>query len=161
MEITKQRSIKHGYSKTGFYNSWANMTKRCVNSNHISYKNYGGRGIRVCKRWLKFENFLEDMGKSWRPGLQIERIKNNKGYYPDNCCWATREEQNKNKRNNLYVEHDERRQLLVEWSEETGIPYDILYNRIYILNWPPGKALTTPVRKNHERSYTLFRWRNP
>lgn len=91
--------MKHGHNvrRTLTYNSWANMIQRCNNSNHPRYKDYGGRGITVCERWLRFENFLEDMGEA-PPDHTIERKNNDRGYFKKNCKWATRAEQNKNKR---------------------------------------------------------------
>src|SRR3990167_5223353 len=79
--------------------SWINMKIRCYNKNTWYYKNYGGRGIRVCKRWIKsFDNFLSDMGKRLE-GTTLDRIDNDKDYKPSNCRWATISEQNKNRRN--------------------------------------------------------------
>ncbi|MCK5015416.1 MAG: AP2 domain-containing protein [Candidatus Omnitrophica bacterium] len=89
--------MTHGMRNTSEYKVWLDIRQRCNNPNNKSYVNYGGRGITVCEKWLKFENFFEDMGN--RPdGLTIERIDNDKGYYKENCKWATYSEQGRNKR---------------------------------------------------------------
>lgn len=86
--------------KTPEYRVWQNMKQRCFNKNAKSYKNYGGRGIAVCRRWMKFENFFADMGM--RPaGLTIERKNNERNYCPSNCIWATAKVQARNRRPNL------------------------------------------------------------
>ena len=142
----------HGHNKNRIYLTWNQMIQRCTNSNNKEYLNYGGRGIKVCKRWLKFKNFYEDKGKDWKPWLTLERRDNKRGYYPDNCYWATRKQQARNRRNNLYITYDGKTQLLIEWSKETEIPYGTLYNRIYILKWSSQKALTMPVKKYKRKS---------
>jgi hypothetical protein len=96
--------VKHGHGyRTPTYNSWDGMKQRCLNPRNPNYPSYGGRGITVCERWVSFENFLADMGE--RPaGLSLDRVDNDGGYEPGNCRWATRSEQQRNRRRSAYFD---------------------------------------------------------
>lgn len=146
--------IKHGHNKnrksSATYMSWDCMIQRCTNPNNIGYKDYGGNNITVCERWLKFPNFLEDMGE--RPkNTTIDRIRNELGYYKENCRWATPKEQARNRRNNHLITFNRKRQCIVDWAEETGIHVHTIQWRLD-RGWSIEKALTTLVRKKQKKS---------
>jgi len=147
-DILRQRNRKmgttNGMYKLSIYSIWRDMLQRCNNPNNSAYKNYGGRGITVCKRWLKFENFYADMGD--RPkSLTLGRINNEKGYFPDNCSWSTMKAQANNKRNNIKIKFQNQYLTLKEWSEKIGMKYPTLARRIKKYHWPIEKALTKPI----------------
>ena len=137
---------KHGQTGSNTYLSWRAMKKRCGNQNNPSYKYYGGRGIKVCDRWLNsFKNFYEDMGKK-PSGKSLDRINNDGNYEPRNCRWATYKEQGRNRKDNPCYKYKGGKKLLLEIAEETGINYFTLWSRLK-RNWTPEKAFSTPVHR--------------
>jgi hypothetical protein len=146
-ELAGQQRIIHGMTKTREFKIWMKMRQRCLNSSDHAFKDYGGRGITVCDRWINsFENFYADMGDS-PEGMSIDRIDNNKGYSPDNCKWSTDKEQSRNRRNNHMITFNEKTQCLTDWSSELGIKHHTLCVRLNKLNWSIEKALTTPLSR--------------
>lgn len=97
-ESSGDRNRTHGLSEHRLFNTWNSMIYRCSNKNSIGYHNYGGRGIKVCERWGDFKLFLDDMENTFKEGLTLDRINNDKGYYKENCKWSTVSEQTRNKR---------------------------------------------------------------
>lgn len=120
----------HGKARTTTYNSWLAMKSRCSNPNYKSFQRYGGRGITVCDRWREsFEAFLEDMGE--RPdGTTLDRVDPNGNYCPENCRWATVNEQQNNRTSTILVTRCGRTMSVVEWCRELGKSPDSVYKRI-------------------------------
>ena len=105
------------------------MVTRCLCKTSRQYPGYGGRGIQVCKRWLKFENFYADMGPC-PPGLTIERKNNNGHYRPSNCVWATRHAQDRNKRSNVWITYKGKTRCVADWNSHFGLKYNTLAKRL-------------------------------
>ena len=104
------------------YEAWRDMIYRCTKPKHPEYKRYGGRGIRVCERWLSsFILFVEDMGPKTDSYLELERVNNDGDYTPDNCKWATEKEQDRNKRTTRFIEYKGRKQCMTDWATEFEI----------------------------------------
>lgn len=145
VERMRKVSTKHGLYTHSSYSSWAAMLFRCLNPKSSAYKNYGGRGITVCDRWLDVENFIADMGE--RPaGLSLERKDVNQGYCKDNCVWADAKAQARNRRSTNLVTFRGKNATLTEHCEDAGLRYDTVNYRLTKMGWSLEKALTTPVR---------------
>ncbi len=130
-ELMREKQTTHGMSHTGEYHSYNGMIARCYNTNLKRYKDWGGRGISVCERWLEsFENFYEDMGPKPSNGYTIERIDNNGNYTPENCIWATQKEQGRNQRTNVHITYNNITLTVSEWSEKLGIKAATIYARV-------------------------------
>jgi hypothetical protein len=143
----------HGRSNTRLYKIWSGIKTRCRTPNASAYPGYGGRGIRICDRWLGptgFVNFVADMGDRPGPGYSIDRINNDGHYEPGNCRWATAAEQQSNKRDSCTLELGGRSMTVAQWSRETGIPAGLIWDRVFTRHWLPVDALTKrprPIRK--------------
>lgn len=129
---------------------WAGMMQRCHSKGAKDFPRYGGRGITVCPHWHTFANFLADMGE--RPAnMSIDRIDNNKGYEPENCRWATNEEQQRNTSANRILRLGDEAKTMAEWAEKLDLKYNTLSGRLN-LGWSDERALTTPVNKRLSRA---------
>lgn len=150
----ESKNIKHGHSKNGKrtseMNSWRAMIQRCTNEDNEDYYNYGGRGIKVCDRWLNsFENFISDMGLKPNNTYSIDRIDVNDDYKPTNCKWSSCKEQSFSRRNTIKLTYNNMTLNLLEWSNITGISCSVLRQRIYN-GWDVERIVTEPVRKKNE-----------
>jgi len=112
------------------YLTWMSMIARCSNPKINGYKNYGGRGITVCERWLKFENFLADVGEHPGPGFTLDRIDVNGNYEPGNVRWSTLKAQANNRRNNFNITYQGETKTLTEWCEQLGLSYHRTWQRL-------------------------------
>lgn len=147
-DITIQRNFRHGLCDKPEYITWNGMKCRCENPNEKGYENYGGRGIKICKRWrYSFENFYTDMGPKPGPEYSIERINNDGDYEPGNCKWATRQEQNDNSRHNHMLEFQGKTLTMSQWANAISVSRGTLTNRLKT-GWTIEEALTVPVEKN-------------
>ena len=137
------------------------MKKRCYYIKHNQYKNYGGRGIRICDEWndrqiIKISGIHYTKGylafKKWAlengyaDNLTIDRIDNNGNYEPSNCRWVTKKEQANNRRTNKYISYKGKTQSLTKWCEELGLPYNTIKSRISISKWDCKRAFETPIK---------------
>lgn len=143
-------TTKHGHCPKGAetveYHSWCSMKKRTSNPNDPSYPRYGGRGIKVCERWVEsFENFLADMGLKPSRSHTISRKDNDGDYEPSNCTWGTVHDQQNNRRNNRMLELNGQRKTLTDWARELGIRPGTISMRLNHNKWSVERALTTPV----------------
>lgn len=146
--LAKSLNLKHGKSESKEHMAWSSMKKRCLDSNHPAYHNYGGRGITVCKEWLEsFNNFLADMGKAPSPGHSLERVNVNSGYCKENCTWATRKEQARNRRNNVLINVDGVVMTLTDWCAFYGISVQTVRHRVRKIGMSWEDALKLPMMR--------------
>jgi hypothetical protein len=129
-EILGDVARTHGLSSDARYSSWRGMIKRCYDKTSISYKNYGGRGITVAPEWLGTPaQFYIDMGNKPK-GHSLERMNNDEGYSKENCCWATRKEQQNNRRNTVRLEVGGVTHTIAEWAALSGVKVTTINSRL-------------------------------
>ena len=141
----------HGRSRTPEYRIWTQMKSRCYNPNTTDYKYYGGKGIKVCDKWVNsFESFFMDMGK--RPSLlhTIDRIENNTDYTPENCKWATRKTQTRNRSNTKTLTYKGETKPMAAWAEILGLNYTTVQSRV-ARGWDVNDIIETPIMKTWNR----------
>jgi hypothetical protein len=128
----KLNAEKHGLSKHPLYKIWQSMKRRCYNPNEKAYPDYGGRGIRVCKKWKKHpENFIEWAESKYKPGLEIDRINNDGNYSPNNCRFVTPMKNSNNRRNNRIFIYRNKKGTLAELVKKySNHSYDTVYQRL-------------------------------
>lgn len=140
---------KHGHSKRGGmtpeYSCWLQLRARCYNANHKMYSHYGGRGIKVCDRWLEsFENFYADMGNRPSNKHSLDRTDNNIGYSPENCRWATMTEQMNNTRQNRIITIDGVSLNVTQWAKKVGLNNNTIFTRLR-LGYSEYDSIMTPL----------------
>lgn len=153
-EKVSERQATHRCSHTKVHNTWLRIKDRCYNKSNRFYKDYGGRGISVCIRWLKsFEDFLADVGEPPSMTHSIERIKNDGNYEPGNVKWATKIEQSNNRRSNRMFTHNGETKSLAQWAQSLGINYSRLYARVVTQGMSFVEAITAPTIHQKDRNH--------
>lgn len=142
------RMQKHKATDTRLYNIWSDMIQRTSNAKHPSYRLYGGRGIAVCEDWKTCAKFIEwALASGYTDELTLDRIDNDMGYCPENCRWATRRIQQRNRRTNRMISYKGVTKCLAEWAEDLGLNIKTLGNRLN-RGWSFEDALTPVVWSN-------------
>jgi len=143
----RKRSLTHGMTGSRLYYLWTHMKQRTQNPKNSKYKYYGGRGITLCEEWQKFEPFRDwSMQNGYNDNLTIDRINNDGPYSPSNCRWTTTEVQLNNRRDNVFLEFNGKKQTIAQWARELKMNVTTLWMRLYHYNWPIEEAFTKPSR---------------
>ena len=151
LRIRNYQSAKHHGRNERLYCVWRSMIGRCKDKNHRSYKDYGGRGIKVCNEWLSYSGFREWALKTgYDPSAKkievtIDRIDNDKDYCPENCRWINMLAQENNKRNNAIYEHNGEKHTIAEWARILGMKDSVFRSRVYH-GWDFDRIVNTPIK---------------
>lgn len=162
---TNNGSYKHGATKTQLYNVWCNMRARCYDTKNNRYNTYGGNGIKVCDEWLGehgFENFMkwayengytEEKTATGHNKLTIDRIDFNGNYEPNNCRWATMQEQQNNRKDNKYITYNGETKTMAQWARKLNVPYYRIQSRMF-----KGMSFEDAIKdcNYHDKRHTIF-----
>lgn len=141
--LNKDIITKHSMVKTPEYKCWLSMKGRCLNPSYKQYPAYGGRGIKVCSKWLEsFQSFFSDMGFKPSPSHSLDRLNNDEDYTADNCRWSTLSEQINNRRSTIYLILDGTVKPLGYWADEFNIKPNVLWDRVFLCHQTVEEALT-------------------
>lgn len=144
--MTKRKKTHHP-----LFRLWCNTRQFCNNPRNKQYQQYGGRGIKWCRQWNNdFWRFADWMDQNLGPrpqGHVLDRINNNRGYYPGNLRWATKRQDSNNKSNNIYITYQGQKLTLAEWSLKQGIHLTTIWSRLIDNKWPVAQALGFKPRK--------------
>lgn len=140
---TKDRMITHGLSGNPVFKRWQAMMQRCYDQKFAGYPNYGGRGIRVCKRWHNPRRFVSDMSKGFKPELELDRRNNDGDYRPSNCRWIPKSNNVANRRITRLVTYRGETHPLADWAKRTGIHEKLLRKRLFERGWSAERAFAT------------------
>lgn len=147
-----RKCLRHGMSHHPLYQVWRNMKGRCLDEHRVDYSRYGGRGITICRAWLKSDNFLAWAKHSgYASGLTIERRNNDRGYCPSNCYWAPQKVQVRNRRNTVHVKWRGVLKPVIDHCENAGIRYTVVMDRLN-RGWTVDDALSFPPER-HRKLY--------
>jgi hypothetical protein len=149
-EIAGKQRISHGMSYTRIHSIWRNMKKRCSDPNSNRHSSYFDKNITVCDKWLTFEGFYEDMAEGYADNLSIDRLDNSKGYYKENCRWATATEQTNNQTRNKIIEVDGIKDTLANICRAYNVNYKMARDRL-LEGWTTERAIKQPktIRPTH------------
>ncbi len=144
----------HGLCHHALYATYKHMVGRCEDSSCSGFKDYGGRGIRVCRRWKDIRKFVSDMAPSHRAGLQLDRINNNGNYSPSNCRWVLPRENLRNTRRNIFFYKNGERLCVSDWAQKLGVSKNMIYARLW-RGWDIERAINTPsmYKRNCKKNF--------
>lgn len=145
LDEARQRLRTHGCLPKDVFKIWMHMKDRCLNPNNSDWSNYGGRGVTICPSWMSFAQFRDDMGPRPSREYSIDRIDNTQGYHKGNCRWATKKQQNRNRRSSRLETLNGVTKTLADWADHFGIAYGTMHSRMQ--RWGClKKAISRPIR---------------